>query len=191
MVILGLERHRVFQEIVRAHEQGEIPPDVAWGACPTLFDPGQAPPGKHTAFLWEKVPYALRGDPQAWEGEKERQGRRLLDLWARHAPNLPEAVLDSFVLTPVDTEKSLPNMEAGDLLVGALAGGQVGYHRPFPGAGRYRTPLEGLYLCGGSTHPGGNVTGLCGYNAASVIAEDLGLKPWWNPRRLEDVLPCS
>ena len=136
--------------------------------------------------------YALRGDAQSWESEKERHGQRLLDFWARHAPTLSGgAVLDSFVQTPLDTEKSLPNMEAADLLVGALAGGQVGYHRPFPGAGRYRTPLPGLYLCGGSTHPGGNITGLCGYNAASVIAEDLGRKPWWNPRPLEEVLPCS
>src|SRR4029453_3954832 len=111
MMILGLESHRVFREIVRAHEEGGIPPTVAWGSCPTLFDSGQAPPGKHAAFLWEKVPYALRGDPRGWEGEKERHGRLLLDLWARHAPNVPGAVLDSFVQTPVDTVEALPNME--------------------------------------------------------------------------------
>ena len=82
-------------------------------------------------------------------------------------------------MTPLDTEQTLPNMTAGDLLVGSFDHGQVGYHRPFVGAGRYRTPVPGLYLCGGSTHPGGNITGLCGYNAAGVIAADLGLKQWW------------
>jgi phytoene dehydrogenase-like protein len=32
-----------------------------------------------------------------------------------------------------------------------------------------------LYLCGSSSHPGGNVTGLPGYNAAQVLLADLGL----------------
>ena len=36
-------------------------------------------------------------------------------------------------------------------------------------------------MCGSSCHPGGNITGAPGYNAAKVIAESLGLKTWWNP----------
>lgn len=177
MVILGLERLEQFHEIVRAHEDGRVPPTVMWGACPTLFDPSQAPAGKHTAFMWEKLPYRLHGDPSRWDAEREAHGRAMLDLWARFAPNLAEgAVIDSFTRSPLDTERRLPNMREGDLLVGSFANGQVGYHRPFPGAGCYRTAVEGLYLCGGSTHPGGNVTGLCGYNAAAVIAADLGLR---------------
>ena len=79
-------------------------------------------------------------------------------------------------------------MRRGDLLVGSFANGQVGYNRPFPGAGEYRAPVEGLYLCGGSTHPGGNITGLCGYNAAAVIAADLGLRQWWYTRPAERAL---
>ncbi len=186
MVILGLERPGQFHEIVAAHEAGRIPPTVMWGACPTLFDASQAPPGMHTAFLWEKLPYALDGDPANWDRQKEAHGRAMLDRWAEFAPNLREgAVLDAFVRSPLDTERSLPNMRRGDLLVGSFANGQVGYHRPFPGAGCYRTALAGLYLCGGSTHPGGNVTGLCGYNSAAVITADLGLKCWWDPPRVE------
>src|SRR5213593_2404307 len=71
MVLIGLERCGQFHEIVAAHERGAIPPTVAWGACPTLFDSSQAPSGKHTAFLWEKLPYALRGDPSNWAKEKD------------------------------------------------------------------------------------------------------------------------
>jgi len=107
----------------------------------------------------------------------------MLDLWAEYAPNLAEgAVIDWFCRSPLDTERKLPNLRFGDLLVGSFAHGQTGHNRPFPGAGEYRTPIEGLYLCGGSTHPGGNITGLCGYNAASVVASDLGLRLWWEPR---------
>jgi phytoene dehydrogenase-like protein len=189
MVVLGLEGLGSFHEMVRAHEAGEMPPLVAWGACPTVFDPGQAPPGKHSAFLWQKVPYALRSDPGAWETEKEQHGRRLLESWARFAPNLGQgAVLDWFVQTPLDTERALPNMVRGDLLVGSFEEGQVGWGRPFPEAGRYRTPVPGLYLCGASTHPGGNVTGLCGYNAAGAIAEDLKLERWWKPPDIEEAI---
>ena len=45
----------------------------------------------------------------------------------------------------------------------------------------------GLYLCGGSTHPGGNITGLCGYNAARVIAADLELERALAQRRFDEV----
>jgi phytoene dehydrogenase-like protein len=189
MFLIGLERFGQFQEIVTAHERGEIPAPVAWGACPTLFDSSQAPPGKHTAFLWEKLPYALHGDPTMWQKEKEIHGARLLKLWSDLAPNLREGVIkDQFVLSPADTEVTLPNMRCGDLLVGSFANKQVGYDRPFAGAGCYRTPIPGLYLCGGSTHPGGNITGLCGYNAARVIAADLGKTIWWRPPDAEQAL---
>jgi phytoene dehydrogenase-like protein len=182
MIILGLERDAQFTEIVAAHETGTIPPTVMWGACPTLFDPEQAPPGKHTAFMWEKLPYVLHGDPANWDVEKDAHGQAMLRLWSEFAPNLSAgAVLDKFTRSPLDTERTLPNMMHGDLLVGSFAHDQIGYHRPFPGAGHYRSTISGLYLCGGSTHPGGNITGLCGYNAAAVIAADLGLKRWWNP----------
>ena len=185
MFIVGLERFGQFHEIVAAHERGEIPPTVAWGACPTVFDDTQAPAGRHVAFLWEKLPYALRGDARNWDTARDAHGERLLAAWTEFAPNLRTAVLDRFTRSPLDTERNLPNMHRGDLLVGSFANGQIGWNRPFAGAGTYRTPVPGLYLCGGSTHPGGNVTGLCGYNAARVIVTDAGQRVWWNPPDLE------
>lgn len=188
MFIVGLERFGQFHDIVAAHERGPLPDTVAWGACPTLFDPTQAPTGKHSAFLWEKLPYVLHGDPANWDTERETHGRRLLAKWTEFAPNLSAAVLDSFTRSPLDTARELPNMTGGDLLVGSFARGQVGRNRPFPGAGTYRTPIPGLYLCGGSTHPGGNVTGLGGYNAARTIVADAGKAIWWNPPDIERAL---
>lgn len=188
MVILGLERFGQFGDIVAAHEAGQIPATVMWGACPTQFDKTQAPAGGHTAFMWEKLPYAVQGDARNWEQLAPQHGDEMLKLWTEYAPNLSEAVIDSFVRSPLDTERSLPNMQAGDLLVGSFANGQIGENRPFAGAGRYRTPIEGLYMCGGSTHPGGNVTGLCGYNAARVLAADLNCPIWWSPPDAEQAL---
>ena len=67
MTIVGLDHLDQFFDIIRHHEAGTIPPTVMWGACPTLFDASQAPPGKHTAFMWEKVPYRLEGDAANWD----------------------------------------------------------------------------------------------------------------------------
>src|SRR5206468_3762183 len=88
MVILGLESYGQFSEIVAAHERGEAPSTIMWGACPTLFDPSQAPPGKHTAFMWEKLPYSLHGDPGNWDREKAAHGEAMLAVWGKFAPNL-------------------------------------------------------------------------------------------------------
>ena len=175
MVILGLESVDDFSRIVAHHEAGSIPPTVMWGACPTRFDSSQAPAGRHTAFMWEKLPYRLAGDPRSWDQEQAKHGEEMVRLWQSYAPNLADAEIDRFTRSPLDTERTLPNMRGGDLLVGAFAGDQVGYHRPFPGAGHYRSHLAGLYLCGSCCHPGGNITGLPGYNCAQVLLADLGL----------------
>jgi phytoene dehydrogenase-like protein len=185
MVIVGLDHVDQFSEIVRHHEAGTIPPTVMWGACPTNFDPSQAPDGMHTAFMWEKLPYRLHGDPKNWDTAAAAHGEVMLDLWRRHAPNLRDDLIDTFTRTALDTERTLPNMREGDLLVGSFSNGQIGYDRPFPGAGHYRAHVPGLYLCGSSSHPGGNVTGLPGYNAAQVIFADFGIAADWAPPPIE------
>jgi phytoene dehydrogenase-like protein len=182
MVILGLEEPFQFLDIVGSHEEGRIPPTVMWGSCPTVFDPSQAPANFHTAFMWEKLPYRLNGDPGNWDRERELHAWQMLDVWTEYAPNLRGDVLDFFARSPLDVERTLPNMREGDLLVGSLSHGQSGYNRPFPGAGHYRGHVQGLYLCGGSSYPGGNITGLPGYNCAQVLLHDLGLdtgRPSW------------
>jgi phytoene dehydrogenase-like protein len=181
MTIVGLDHIEQFVDVIAHHEAGTIPPTVMWGACPTLFDPSQAPAGKHTAFMWEKVPYRLHGDPASWDAARDAHGRALLDVWQTYAPNVRDTVIESFARSPLDVERSLRNMREADLLVGAFTGDQVGYHRPFRGAGGYRTHIPNLYLCGSSSHPGGNITGLPGYNAAQVILGDLGIRAEWMP----------
>ena len=175
MVIMGLDDATQFDAIVDHHERGCIPPPTMWGSCPTLFDPSQAPLGYHTGFMWEKLPYALGGDAKNWDNAARTHGERMIENWSDYAPNVREAVLETFVRSPLDVERMLPNMRYGDLLVGSLGHGQVGYNRPFAGAGHYRTCIEGLYLCGSCCHPGGNITGLPGYNCTQVLGADLGV----------------
>ena len=186
MFILGIEHPDRLLKIVENHEAGTIPPTVMWGTCPTQFDPSQAPAGRHTAFMWEKLPYRLNGDAKNWDAAKDAHGQDMLRAWARYAPNLNDAVLESFTASPLDVERTLENMRGGDLLGGSLGYGQTGYNRPFAGAGHYRGHLTGLYLCGSSCFPGGNITGMPGYNSAQVVLSDLGLKPSWAPGPIEE-----
>lgn len=189
LTLLGLEGPDQVDALYADHAAGRparIP--VIWGTTPTAHDPGQAPPGKHTAFVWQKVPYALRGRAANWDAARKGHAAALLARWREFAPNLTDrAILNRFALSPLDTERRLPNMAGGDLGVGWMGPGQRGVDRPFAGLRPYRTPAPGLYLCGACTHPGGNITGLPGYNAARAIAEDLGIAPWWNPPSLEDL----
>ena len=188
MVIVGIDDTSRFDEIVQCHKHGLIPSTVMWGSCPTQFDPSQAPSGQHTAFMWEKLPYRLQGDARNWDSVRDDHALAMIDTWNRYAPGLQDSILDWFAASPLDTERRLPNMREGDLLVGSFAKGQVGYNRPFAGAGHYRGHLKGLYLCGSCCHPGGNITGLPGYNAAQVAFSDLSLPAPWAPPPIHDVL---
>ena len=102
----------------------------------------------------------------------ETLARRALELLAHHAPGLPAAVLARRVLTPADLEARY-GWTGGDPLHGELALDQLLFMRPVPGWARYRTPIEGLYLCGPGTHPAGAVTGASGRHASSAIREDM------------------
>ncbi|TMK87193.1 MAG: hypothetical protein E6G44_00600 [Actinobacteria bacterium] len=44
--------------------------------------------------------------------------------------------------------------------------------RPIPGYADYQSPIQGLYLCGSGTHPGGGVMGVPGKNCARVVVRD-------------------
>ena len=55
----------------------------------------------------------------------------------------------------------------------------MGYLRPNEECSQHITPLKNLYVCGASTFPGGMVIFGPGYNAANVIAAELGIEKWW------------
>lgn len=189
LTVVGLDGREDVREFHRAHAEGRIPRKLFFnGTTPTVFDPSQAPPGKHTAFMWQMVPYRLAdGGPKRWLEIRDGLLDALHDRWAQYAPNLkkPGVVVNKFCQTPLDIEAHIATMVQGDQLEGHLTDEQFYEKRPLPELSGYRTPVEGLYLCGGCCHPSGNITGGPGYNAAKVIAEDLGLKPWWRPLDLQ------
>ena len=79
------------------------------------------------------------------------------------------------VKAPEDIEAANEHMIRGTFHGGNRTYPQSGALRPAPGWASHRMPLEGLYQTGGTTHPGGSITGAPGRNAAMVLLQDLGL----------------
>ena len=100
-------------------------------------------------------------------------GDKVLERISRYAPNVPSSVIARKVYTPFDLEQTFGITE-GNIFHGDINMGQLFFMRPLPGWSQYRTPINGLYLCGSGTHPGGGVTGAPGYNAAQRILQDRG-----------------
>jgi len=155
-------------------------------AHPTVHDPTQAPPGKHTAFAWQFAPYELKdGGAERWHEIEEEYGKICLERWREYAPNLTENnIIAVNTYTPLGCEEKLINMKGGDWGILDPTPDQCFDKRPIEELSQYRTPIRKLYITGAATHPGGALHGCAGYNTAKVVAEDLGLKPWWNPPEL-------
>ena len=149
---------------------------------PSVFDPSLCPPGKEATFCEQIAPYELRdGGPAAWEGLQEEYAAVVLDRWRPYLESglEPEAIVGRYISSPIDIERVMPSMRHGDWNHGEMSQDQLGVFRPFHEYPPYRTGFSNVYMCGASTHPGGSIGGACGYNAATVIAEDQGLDMWW------------
>ncbi len=139
---------------------------------PSLTDPSVAPPGKHVMSCFvQYAPYHLKdehGAPLAWDDHREAFGDAVIDAIAEHAPNIRDIILHRQVLTPLDIERTF-GLTEGNIFQGELTLEQLFFLRPVPGWARYATPVQGLYMCGSATHPGGGIMGAPGKNAAMTI----------------------
>jgi phytoene dehydrogenase-like protein len=137
---------------------------------PSAVDDTLAPPGKHVLSMFvQYAPYQLAD--QNWDDIKEDFADRCIELLARYAPNVPQAIEHRQVLSPLDLERTF-RLTGGNIMQGAMHLHQLFFMRPVAGYADHRTPVRGLYLCGAASHPGGGVMGTCGRNAAQEILRD-------------------
>ena len=137
----------------------------------SVTDPSLAPPGKFTLSIYSQYsPYRLRNG--SWDDRKEDVGDTILETLASFAPNLRTAVERREVISPLDMEREW-GLPGGCIYQTDMTPDQLFSLRPIPGWSGYRTPIDRLYLCGSSAHPGGGVTGAPGRNAAMVALDDL------------------
>jgi phytoene dehydrogenase-like protein len=123
---------------------------------------------------WIATMFTQYGPPThaEWpEGARERYADTCVANMAQFAPNLPGAIEEREVLAPPDLE-DIFGLQGGSIFQGEQDLAQMAFMRPSPMLAQYATPLEGLYLCGAGTHPGGGVMAASGHNAAQRILKD-------------------
>lgn len=150
---------------------GQIPEEL-WVDCVVAsnVDDSLAPKGKHimTCFV-QYVPYRLADG--TWDQNRDLLANRVVRKIAEFSPNVPAAITAMQVITPLDLERTY-GLTEGNIFHGDLNLEQLFFMRPVSGWAQYRTPIDGLYLCGAGAHPGGGVTGAPGHNAAKQVLRD-------------------
>jgi phytoene dehydrogenase-like protein len=151
--------------------------DAKYGECsqqpvmeivlPSLHDASMAPDGQHVLSAHVMyAPYRLKG---GWDqATRDSFSERIIETLARYAPGIRELIIHQELLTPVDLEKNY-HVTGGHWHHTEFAIDQALMMRPTYEAAQYSTPLPGLYLCGAGCHPGGDLMGGPGHNAAREI----------------------
>ncbi len=185
IVVMGYESADDVLAHIEEVKTGKTTRIAGHGTITSLFDPMLVPnhvphfttSGGYHLLRWECfAPYN-----DTWDKDGAAYGDRCFELWSRYAPNIKAGNIRARVdWSPLDIEGHLPTMKKGSIKHGTYTTLQMGYNRPSPECSGYRTPIKGLYLAGASVHPGGMVIMGPGYNAARVVAEDLGASLWWD-----------
>ncbi|NDJ62088.1 MAG: NAD(P)/FAD-dependent oxidoreductase [Chloroflexi bacterium] len=152
---------------------------MTWSAA----DPSLAPEGKHVMFLWgQYYPYELTSG-ESWEDLEEQVTTTMLATLRQYAPNMTDdKIIGKLVETPLFLEREL-GLHRGNVMHLEMSVDQMFLLRPAMNMSTYRGPVQGLYLTGASTHPGGGIMGAAGRNAAAAVLHDL------SRRRLFGLLP--
>jgi len=107
------------------------------------------------------VPHRFaRGD---WSSRRTEVGERVVASIARFTSNFPEAIIDLEVLGPPDIESRV-GLTGGHIFQGDILPAHMWEKRLTA-----RTPMNGVWLCGAATHPGGSVMAVNGRNAAMEV----------------------
>jgi phytoene dehydrogenase-like protein len=155
-----------------AAKYGEISADPWLELClPAMLDPSLAPAGAHVMSIYAQfAPRHLRGT--TWADQRDTLSRRVMRVLEAHAPGLERLVVGRQILTPEDLERDW-GLSGGHIFHGEPTLDQSWAARPLLGWANYRMPVEGLFLAGAGTHPGGGLTGASGLLAAQTIAAAL------------------
>lgn len=134
---------------------------------PSLEDPSLAPDGQYVmSVLVSFAPYDLEG---GWnDARREALADTVLATLERHAPGIGRRVLACEALSPADIEQRYATA-GGHVHHGEHALDQWLHVRPDPDCSRYATPIDGLFLCGSGSHPGGGLSCAPGWLAATRI----------------------
>ncbi|XP_077205526.1 pyridine nucleotide-disulfide oxidoreductase domain-containing protein 2 isoform X2 [Paroedura picta] len=161
--------HQAFEDV--SHGRPSSRPMIEL-CLPSALDPTLAPPGCHVVSLFTQyTPYTLAGGKQWNNQERDAYADQVFDCVEAYAPGFKASVIGRDVLTPPDLERIF-GLPGGNIFHGAMSLDQLYFARPVPSYSGYRSPVQGLYLCGSGAHPGGGVMGAAGRNAARTALDD-------------------
>ncbi|KAJ6367082.1 hypothetical protein OIU77_003459 [Salix suchowensis] len=129
---------------------------------PSVLDKTISPPGKHVINLFiQYTPYKPSDGSWGDTAYRESFAQKCFSLIEEYAPGFSSSIIGYDMLTPPDLEREF-GLTGGNIFHGAMGLDSLFLMRPVKGWSSYRTPLQGLYLCGSGTHPGGGVMGAPG-----------------------------
>jgi len=166
-IVIAPDEHYVERAFNPAKYGESSPKPVVEMTFPSFRDDSLAPTGKHVlSAVVQYAPYALKG---GWnDAAKQAFTRAVIETIAKYAPDIEQRITASELLTPADIEREF-HITGGHWHHGELTLDQFFFVRPVSSAAQYRMPVDGLFLCGAGTHPGGGVSGAAGRNAARTI----------------------
>ena len=164
--ILGIER--AFDSS-KYGEMSEVP--VVEAMIPTLIDPSLTNDKRHLlSAVVQYAPVDLKG---GWTADaRKRLADRAVAVLESVAPGISGHIVARQLITPADLQSDW-GATGGHAMHVNEGFDQFAQWRPLYGIGRYETPVDGLYLSGAGTHPGGGVTGAPGANAAERLIRHL------------------
>jgi beta-carotene ketolase (CrtO type) len=168
--------------VEQAHSKcslGEIPDQdpSMYVVMPTMLDPSMAPQGKHTVWIEFFAPYQIAGAEgtglkgTGWTDElKNKVADRVVEKLADYSPNLKHSIIARRVESPAELGERLGSYK-GNYYHIDMTLDQMVFFRPLPEIANYKTPIDGLFLTGAGTHPGGSISGMPGRNCARVFLQ--------------------
>jgi len=135
---------------------------------PTAPDSAMAPDGGATlSIAVSNTPYGLKG---GWKRGEKQLERSILSQLEKLSPGIGKSVVGTEILTPPGIEARY-NVPGGHWHHGEFQVDRLYSLRPVFGIAHYKAPIDGLFITGAGTHPGGGVSGSAGLNAARVVME--------------------
>lgn len=139
----------------------------------SAVDDTLAPPGGEVLWLWgQYFPYELSSG-HGWADIAETVADRLITQFEQYAPGTRESIVGQLFQHPEWLENHL-GLYRGNVMHLEMSIDQMFSARPYFGASNYQGPVDGLFLAGASTHPGGGIMGASGRNASRVVLDSLG-----------------
>jgi phytoene dehydrogenase-like protein len=164
--ILGIER--AFDSS-KYGEMSEVP--VVEAMIPTLIDPSLTNDKRHLlSAVVQYAPVDLKG---GWTADARKAlADRAVAVLESVAPGISGHIVARQLITPADLQSDW-GATGGHAMHVNEGFDQFAQWRPLYGIGRYETPIDGLFLSGAGTAPGGGVTGAPGANAAEKLIRHL------------------